>query len=239
MNYDIIVVGGGHAGCEAAHATSKIGLKTLLISGDLNQLGKMPCNPSVGGPAKGIVVREIDALGGIQGKIADLTQIQTKMLNSSKGPAVQALRVQSDKVEYPKEMRKALEKMPNLTILEGLVEEVLIEDKKAVGVKLYTGEKIYSKSVIITTGTYLNSRTLRGHDFKIEGPDGEVTTYGISAQLKELGFDVVRLKTGTPPRIKKDSIDYSKVSYEPGDDEITNFRIINRIFFNTWGCTCF
>ena len=223
MNYDIIVVGGGHAGCEAAHATSKIGLKTLLISGDLNQLGKMPCNPSVGGPAKGIVVREIDALGGIQGKIADLTQIQTKMLNSSKGPAVQALRVQSDKVEYPKEMRKALEKMPNLTILEGLVEEVLIEDKKAVGVKLYTGEKIYSKSVIITTGTYLNSRTLRGHDFKIEGPDGEVTTYGISAQLKELGFDVVRLKTGTPPRIKKDSIDYSKVSYEPGDDEITNF----------------
>ena len=223
MNYDIIVVGGGHAGCEAAHATSKIGLKTLLISGDLNQLGKMPCNPSVGGPAKGIVVREIDALGGIQGKIADLTQIQTKMLNSSKGPAVQALRVQSDKVEYPKEMRKALEKMTNLTILEGLVEEVLIEDKKAVGVKLYNGEKIYSTSVILTTGTYLNSRTLRGHDFKIEGPDGEITTYGISAQLKDLGFDVVRLKTGTPPRIKKDSIDYSKVSYEPGDDEITNF----------------
>ncbi len=223
MNYDVIVVGGGHAGCEAAHATSKIGLSTLLISGDLNQLAKLPCNPSIGGPAKGIVVREIDALGGIQGKIADKTQIQTKMLNSSKGPAVQALRVQSDKIEYPKEMRKALEQLENLTLLEALVEEVLIEDKKAVGVILSDSTKIYAKAVILTTGTYLNSKTLRGHDFKIEGPDGEPTTYGVSNQLKKLGFDVTRLKTGTPPRIKKDSIDYSKVSLEPGDDEITNF----------------
>lgn len=223
MKYDVIVVGGGHAGCEAAHATSKIGLKTLLISGDLNQLAKLPCNPSIGGPAKGIVVREIDALGGIQGKIADLTQIQTKMLNSSKGPAVQALRVQSDKIEYPIEMRKALEMLENLDLLEALVEEVLIEDKKAVGVILSDGTKLYADAVILTTGTYLNSKTLRGHDFKIEGPDGEPTTYGLSAQLKRLGFDVTRLKTGTPPRIKKDSIDYSKVSLEPGDDEITNF----------------
>ena len=223
MNYDIIVVGGGHAGCEAAHATSKIGLTTLLISGDLNQLAKLPCNPSIGGPAKGIVVREIDALGGIQGKIADLTQIQTKMLNSSKGPAVQALRVQSDKIEYPKEMRKALEKMEKLSLLEALVDEVLIEDGKAIGVKLSDDTKIYAKAVILTTGTYLNSKTLRGHDFKIEGPDGEPTTYGLSAQLKRLGFDVTRLKTGTPPRIKKDSIDYSKVSLEPGDDVVTNF----------------
>ena len=223
MNYDIIVVGGGHAGCEAAHATSKTGLNTLLISGDLNQLAKLPCNPSIGGPAKGIVVREIDALGGIQGKIADITQIQTKMLNSSKGPAVQALRVQSDKVEYPKQMRKALEKIENLTLLEALVEEVLIEDNKAVGVLLSDGSKLYAKAVILTTGTYLNSKTLRGHEFKIEGPDGEPTTYGLSAQLSRLGFDVTRLKTGTPPRIKKDSIDYSKVSLEPGDDEITNY----------------
>ena len=223
MQYDVIVVGGGHAGCEAAHATSKIGLKTLLISGDLNQLAKLPCNPSIGGPAKGIVVREIDALGGIQGKIADITQIQTKMLNSSKGPAVQALRVQSDKIEYPKQMRLALEKIKDLTLLEALVEKVLIDNKKAVGVKLYNGTEIYSKTVILTTGTYLNSKTLRGHEFKIEGPDGEPTTYGISEQLKELGFDVTRLKTGTPPRIKTDSIDYSKVSLEPGDDEVTNF----------------
>ena len=223
MNYDIIVVGGGHAGCEAAHATSKIGLSTLLISGDLNQLAKLPCNPSIGGPAKGIVVREIDALGGIQGKIADITQIQTKMLNSSKGPAVQALRVQSDKIEYPKQMRKALETLEHLTLLEALVEEVLIENKKAIGVKLSDGTKLYAKAVILTTGTYLNSKTLRGHDFKIEGPDGEPTTYGLSSQLSKLGFDVTRLKTGTPPRIKKDSIDYSKVSLEPGDDEVTNF----------------
>ena len=229
MNYDIIVVGGGHAGCEAAHATSKIELTTLLISGDLNQLAKLPCNPSIGGPAKGIVVREIDALGGIQGKIADLTQIQTKMLNSSKGPAVQALRVQSDKIEYPKEMRKALEKMEKLSLLEALVDEVLIEDGKAIGVKLSDDTKIYAKAVILTTGTYLNSKTLRGHDFKIEGPDGEPTTYGLSAQLKRLGFDVTRLKTGTPPRIKKDSIDYSKVSLEPGDDIVTNFSFDGNI----------
>ena len=229
MNYDIIVVGGGHAGCEAAHATSKIGLTTLLISGDLNQLAKLPCNPSIGGPAKGIVVREIDALGGIQGKIADLTQIQTKMLNSSKGPAVQALRVQSDKIEYPKEMRKALEKMEKLSLLEALVDEVLIEDGKAIGVRLSDDTKIYAKAVILTTGTYLNSKTLRGHDFKIEGPDGEPTTYGLSAQLKRLGFDVTRLKTGTPPRIKKDSIDYSKVSLEPGDDIVTNFSFDGNI----------
>ena len=229
MNYDIIVVGGGHAGCEAAHATSKIGLTTLLISGDLNQLAKLPCNPSIGGPAKGIVVREIDALGGIQGKIADLTQIQTKMLNSSKGPAVQALRVQSDKIEYPKEMRKALEKMEKLSLLEALVDEVLIEDGKAIGVKLSDDTKIYAEAVILTTGTYLNSKTLRGHDFKIEGPDGEPTTYGLSAQLKRLGFDVTRLKTGTPPRIKKDSIDYSKVSLEPGDDIVTNFSFDGNI----------
>ena len=223
MNYDIIVVGGGHAGCEAAHATSKIGLKTLLISGDLNQLAKLPCNPSIGGPAKGIVVREIDALGGIQGKVADLTQIQTKMLNSSKGPAVQALRVQSDKLLYPIVMRRKLEELANLTLYEGLVKEVLIEGNKAVGIELYDGSKIYAKAVILTTGTYLNSKTLRGHDAVVEGPDGEPTTTGISEQLKRLGFDVTRLKTGTPPRIKKDSIDYSKVSLEPGDDTITNF----------------
>lgn len=229
MKYDVIVVGGGHAGCEAAHAAAKTGMKTLLISGDLNALAKLPCNPSVGGPAKGIVVREIDALGGIQGKVADRTQIQTKMLNSSKGPAVQALRVQSDKILYPKEMRRVLENTDNLLLLESLVEEVLIEDKQAIGVKLYDGTNIYSKTVILTTGTYLNSRTLRGHEAKIEGPDGEPTTKGISEQLARLGFNVVRLKTGTPPRIKTNSIDYSQASLEPGDEEITNFSFDGKI----------
>ena len=229
MKYDVIVVGGGHAGCEAAHAAAKTGMKTLLISGDLNALAKLPCNPSVGGPAKGIVVREIDALGGIQGKVADRTQIQTKMLNSSKGPAVQALRVQSDKILYPKEMRRVLENTDNLSLLESLVEEVLIEDKQAIGVKLYDGTNIYSKTVILTTGTYLNSRTLRGHEAKIEGPDGEPTTKGISEQLARLGFNVVRLKTGTAPRIKTNSIDYSQASLEPGDEEITNFSFDGKI----------
>ena len=229
MKYDVIVVGGGHAGCEAAHAAAKTGMKTLLISGDLNALAKLPCNPSVGGPAKGIVVREIDALGGIQGKVADRTQIQTKMLNSSKGPAVQALRVLSDKILYPKEMRRVLENTDNLSLLESLVEEVLIEDKQAIGVKLYDGTNIYSKTVILTTGTYLNSRTLRGHEAKIEGPDGEPTTKGISEQLARLGFNVVRLKTGTPPRIKTNSIDYSQASLEPGDEEITNFSFDGKI----------
>ena len=229
MKYDDIVVGGGHAGCEAAHAAAKTGMQTLLISGDLNALAKLPCNPSVGGPAKGIVVREIDALGGIQGKVADRTQIQTKMLNSSKGPAVQALRVQSDKILYPKEMRRVLENTENLFLLEALVEEILIDDKKAIGVKLYDGTNIYSQTVIITTGTYLNSRTLRGHEAKIEGPDGEPTTKGISEQLAQLGFDVVRLKTGTPPRIKTNSIDYSQASLEPGDKEITNFSFDGKI----------
>ena len=229
MKYDVIVVGGGHAGCEAAHAAAKTGMKTILISGDLNQLAKLPCNPSVGGPAKGIVVREIDALGGIQGKVADRTQIQTKMLNSSKGPAVQALRVQSDKVLYPKEMRRVLEGVENLTLLEALVDRIIVNDNKAMGVLLGTGEEIHGQTVIITTGTYLNSRTLRGHEAKIEGPDSEPTTFGISKQLAELGFEVVRLKTGTPPRIKADSIDYFKASLEPGDDEITNFSFDGKI----------
>ena len=229
MIYDVIVVGGGHAGCEAAHAASKIGMKTVLITGNLDYLGKMPCNPSIGGPAKGIVVREIDALGGIQGKIADLTQIQTKMLNSSKGPAVQALRVQSDKLEYPKQMRKALEKMENLELKEALVDRIIIKDNKACGVVLESGEEVYGKTVILTTGTYLNSRVLRGLVAKNEGPDNEPTTYGISAQLKELGFEVTRLKTGTPPRIKKNTIDFSKASLEPGDPIITNFSFDEKI----------
>lgn len=229
MMYDIIVVGGGHAGCEAAHATAITGLKTALITGNLNYLGKMPCNPSVGGPAKGIVVREIDALGGIQGKIADRTQIQTKMLNSSKGPAVQALRVQSDKVIYPIEMRKLLETTPNLTLIEALVEKLIVIDETVKGVVLANGEEIKSKCVIITTGTYLNSRTLRGLSFEIEGPDKEPTTFGLSKQLALLGFNVVRLKTGTPPRIKTASIDFSKTSLEPGDTKITNFSFDGKI----------
>ncbi len=215
--YDIIVVGGGHAGCEAALACANIGKKTLLVSGNLNMLGSMPCNPSIGGPAKGIVVREIDALGGYMGKCADMAQIQMKMLNGSKGPAVRALRCQADKVLYPRQMKKHIDETANLTTLEGLVESIIVENKIAKGVVLQDGQRIESKCVILTTGTYLNSRTLRGFDFCIEGPDKQPTTFGLSKQLAELGFTVQRLKTGTPARIAKDSIDFSKGSVEPGD----------------------
>lgn len=215
--YDVIVVGGGHAGCEACLATSKMGFKTLLISGNLNMLGSMPCNPSIGGPAKGIVVREIDALGGYQGKNANLCQIQMKMLNSSKGPAVRALRSQDDKVLYSKMMRKHLDEQENLELKEGYVENIIVKDKKACGVIMPDGESIMARAVIITTGTYLNSKIFRGHVVTTSGPENQPTSFGISAQLHDLGFDVRRLKTGTPPRIKASTIDFSKSSLEPGD----------------------
>ena len=215
--YDIIVVGGGHAGCEAAIAGSKMGLKTLLITGNLNMVGSMPCNPSIGGPAKGVVVREIDALGGYMGKNADLCQIQTKMLNRSKGPAVWALRFQEDKILYSKEMNKYLKTLDNLTLKEGYVTDLLVENKEIKGVVFENNEEILSKTVILTTGTYLDSRILRGHWTKHEGPDGQRTTSGISEALRRCGFTIQRLKTGTPPRIKASTIDFSKASIENGD----------------------
>ena len=221
--YDVIVVGGGHAGCEACLAVANIGLKSMLITGNLNMVGSMPCNPSIGGPAKGVVVREIDALGGYMGKNADKCQIQTKMLNSSKGPAVRALRFQEDKLLYVKEMKKHLEQTPNLTLKEAIVDKLIIEDNEVKGVILESGEKIFSKKVVITTGTYLNSRTLRGKVITPEGPDNEPTSYGLSAQLRELGFTIQRLKTGTPARIYTDTIDFSKVSVEPGDNVCKHF----------------
>lgn len=216
--YDVIVVGGGHAGCEACLATSKMGLKTLLITGNLNMVGSMPCNPSIGGPAKGVVVREIDALGGYMGKNADLCQIQTKMLNSSKGPAVRALRFQEDKLVYMEKMKQHLEETSNLDLLEKYVEDILVEDSKVTGVLLEDGKKIEAKAVILTTGTYLDSRILRGHWTSKEGPDGQKTSKGISDALRRLGFEIQRLKTGTPPRIKASTIDFSKTKVEPGDD---------------------
>ncbi len=216
--YDVIVVGGGHAGCEACLATSKMGLKTLLITGNLNMVGSMPCNPSIGGPAKGVVVREIDALGGYMGKNADLCQIQTKMLNSSKGPAVRALRFQEDKIVYMESMKNHLEQTQHLDLLEMYVEDLLVEDLKVKGVLLEDGKKIEAKAVILTTGTYLDSRILRGHWTSKEGPDGQKTSKGLSEALKRLGFEIQRLKTGTPPRIKASTIDFSKVKTEPGDE---------------------
>ena len=216
--YDIIVVGGGHAGCEAALACANMGFKTLLATGNLNMVGSMPCNPSIGGPAKGVVVREIDALGGYMGKNADLCQIQTKMLNLSKGPAVWALRFQEDKLLYVSEMLKHLQNTPNLDLLEGIVEELVTEDNFIKGVIMEDGTAISCKIVIVTTGTYLDSRILRGHWTKEEGPDGQKTSKGISNSLKQLGFEIQRLKTGTPARIKASTINFSEVSLEPGDE---------------------
>lgn len=215
--YDCIVVGGGHAGCEASLAPARMGLNTLLITGNINNIADMPCNPSIGGSAKGIVVREIDALGGEMGKNADKTQIQMKMLNSKKGPAVQALRAQADNIVYPKEMLKTLKNQEHLTILEGMVEDLEVEGKKIKGVILDTGEKILAKSVILTTGTYLKADILVGDTRHREGPHGEKSSQHLSDCLKKLGFQIIRLKTGTPQRIAKDSIHYEKTKREDGD----------------------
>lgn len=221
--FDVIVVGAGHAGCEAAIANAKMGLNTILITGNLNMVASMPCNPSIGGPAKGVVVREIDALGGYMGKNADICQIQTKMLNRSKGPAVWALRFQEDKLRYCKEMLKYLKTLESLTLKEAIVEEVLANDGTVAGVKLEDGTIINGKAVILTTGTYLSSRILRGHNTKVEGPDGQKTSFGISKSLRDLGFTIQRLKTGTPPRIKASTIDFSQTSIEYGDDKLWRF----------------
>lgn len=220
--YDIIVIGGGHAGAEAALASARLNNKTLLVVGNIMRISNMPCNPSIGGPAKGILVREIDALGGEMGRAADATLLQIKMLNSSKGPAVRALRTQSDKVKYPEYMRNVIFNTPNLEVLETLVKRIIVCDGKVTGI-VTDSEEISCKAVIIASGTYLDSRILRGHEFWQSGPDNEKTTSELSKCLKELGLELIRLKTGTPPRIKTDSIDFSKTKLEPGDKEQYHF----------------
>ena len=216
--YDTIVVGGGHAGIEAALATSRVGLKTLMVCGNFNRIGNMPCNPSIGGPAKGILVREIDALGGQMAKTADKTAIQVKMLNLSKGPAVRAMRVQSDKIKYARYMQEVVSNEPNLDIYIALVDKLIVEDDTIKGVELEDGTNIFSKTVIITTGTYLSSRILCGKETTPAGPDGENTNYGLSKSLEKIGFRLIRLKTGTPARIYTDSIDFTKGQLELGTD---------------------
>ena len=232
MNYDVIVVGGGHAGCEAAHATAVMGLKTLLISSNKKNIADMPCNPSIGGTAKGIVVREIDALGGLMGKVADETHIQIKMLNNAKGPAVRSLRAQADKITYPRVMLEKLENTPNLTIMESMVEDLIVNDSAVSGVILENGNSINSKAVILTTGTYLNSKILVGDTFKYEGPHGERRSNNLSRKLADYGFEIQRLKTGTPQRIERSSVDFSKLSEECGDDCYWTFSFDNGPFYD-------
>lgn len=221
--YEVIVIGGGHAGCEASLATSKLGHKTLLITGNINNIADMPCNPSIGGSAKGIVVREIDALGGYMGRNADLSHIQIKMLNSKKGPGVRSLRCQADKTTYPKNMLKALKSEKNLDIKEDLVKSLIVENNEIKGIITENNEKIYAKKVIITTGTYLNADILRGHNKHKGGPHGEKASLYLSESMKENGLTMRRLKTGTPPRVLKSTIDYNECQIENGDNELLSF----------------
>ena len=227
MKYDVIVVGGGHAGCEAANASAKMGLKTALVTANIKNIADMPCNPSIGGTAKGIVVREIDALGGLMGKIADKTHIQIKMLNNAKGPAVRSLRAQGDKITYPREMLKALNSLENLTIIEGMVENLIVENNTIKGIILANNTEILCDALILTTGTYLRSKILVGSTSKEEGPHGEKRSNNLSNVLKSYGFEIQRLKTGTPQRLDRSTIDFSKLKEESGDDCYWTFSFDN------------
>ncbi len=227
MEYDIIVVGGGHAGCEASLSSARLHNKTLLVTGNIKNIADMPCNPSIGGPAKGIIVREIDALGGEMANNIDHSCLQVKMLNTKKGPAVRALRAQGDKITYPKAMLETMKNQENLEIKESLVEDLIVEDNKVKGVVLENGEKIYAKAVVLTTGTYLKAVILRGAKKTVSGPHGERPSKFLSDKLREYGFTIQRLKTGTPQRIDKNSIDYSKTSLEPGDSVPHTFSFDN------------
>jgi len=232
MKYDIIVVGGGHAGCEASYISAYLGNKTLLVTANKNNIADMACNPSIGGTAKGIIVREIDALGGLMGKIADRSHFQIKMLNSGKGPAVRSLRAQADKKIYPNNMIKTLESTENLTILEAMVENIIVKNNTIKGIILNNHEQIFTEALILTTGTYLKSNILIGDTSIEEGPHGEPRSNHLSDNLKKLGFEILRLKTGTPPRIKKDSVDLSKMKEEIGSDEYLTFSYDNEIFYD-------
>ncbi len=221
QNYDVIVIGGGHAGCEAALASAKIGVNTALVTTDISTIALAPCNPSIGGPAKGIVVREIDALGGVMGQVSDESMLQIKMLNRSKGPAVHSLRAQIDKIKYPKVMQEIILNQENLTVIEAMVDELSFDEKitNVTGVTLKDGTVLNAKKVIVTTGTYMDSYIINGSDKTSSGPDNIPTTKTLSDSIKKAGLDLFRLKTGTPARVKIDSIDFSKAEYTGGDAE--------------------
>ncbi|AIQ55527.1 tRNA uridine-5-carboxymethylaminomethyl(34) synthesis enzyme MnmG [Paenibacillus sp. FSL R7-0331] len=218
-SYDVVVIGAGHAGCEAALAAARMGCNTLMITINLDMVAFMPCNPSIGGPAKGHVVREIDALGGEMGRNIDKTFIQLRMLNTGKGPAVHALRAQADKFLYQHAMKETMEKTPNLTLRQGMVEELIVEDGKCAGVITKTGTVYRSKTVILTTGTYLRGKVIMGELTYESGPNNQQPSVRLSENLRELGFELVRFKTGTPPRVHRDTIDFSKTEIQPGDDK--------------------
>ncbi len=222
-SYDVVVVGAGHAGSEAALANARMGNKTLLLTINLDMVAFMPCNPSVGGPAKGVVVREIDALGGEMAKNIDKTYIQMRMLNTGKGPAVRALRAQADKKAYANEMKRTIEKEPNLTLRQGLVEKLIVEDGVCRGVITNTGARYAAKAVIITAGTALRGEIIIGELKYSSGPNNSQPSVGLADNLKENGLEIARFKTGTPPRVKSSTIDYSVTEIQPGDSEPNHF----------------
>ncbi len=226
MKYDVIVVGGGHAGCEAASASARMGVKTLLITHKINKIGEMSCNPAIGGLGKGHLVREIDALDGLMAKVIDKAGIQFRMLNSSKGPAVRGPRAQADRELYKKYMLEYLRKQKNLDILEGAVEGILFEDGKINGIKLDNGEKVISKSVVLTAGTFLNGVMFTGHKTSIGGRIGDQSCCGITPYLKEMGLKLGRLKTGTPARLSAKSINWDILEKQKGDDKPIPFSFL-------------
>lgn len=227
-NYDIIVVGAGHAGVEASLAASRMGCKTLLATINLEMLAFMPCNPSIGGSAKGIAVREIDALGGEMGKNIDKTYIQMKMLNTGKGPAVRALRAQADKALYAQTMKQTVEKQENLTLRQAMIDEILVEDGKVVGVRTATNQKFSAKSVVITTGTALRGEIILGDLKYSSGPNNSLASVTLADNLRDLGLEIGRFKTGTPPRVKASSINYEKTEIQPGDEQPNHFSFMSR-----------
>ncbi|HEY8911489.1 MAG TPA: tRNA uridine-5-carboxymethylaminomethyl(34) synthesis enzyme MnmG [Desulfosporosinus sp.] len=224
--YDVIVVGAGHAGCEASLAAARLGCKTLLITLSLDTIAHMPCNPSLGGPAKGHLVREIDALGGQMGIVADETSLQVKMLNTSKGPAVQALRIQSDKQAYHSRMRNILLDQPNLTISQGMVESLVVDNNRMTGVVTRTGARYEADNVVLTSGTYLRGRIIIGSAMYQGGPNGQMPAMSLSDSLRDFGVELGRFKTGTPPRIHRQSVDYSKFRIQPGDNTPWRFSFL-------------
>lgn len=222
-DFEVVVIGGGHAGIEAALASARLHHKTALLTLNIDLIGKMPCNPSVGGPAKGVVVREIDALGGQMGKTADQTALQFKMLNSAKGPGVRALRVQSDKIEYMHAMRDVCLQQENLTVIEGMAIRINVKDNKIESVTLKDGHTITTDIIILTTGTYMAGVNMISDEVTPGGPDLEETTNELSASLRDAGLKTFRLKTGTPARVLTESIDFSKTRLEPGTDGFYTF----------------
>ena len=222
-DYDIAIIGAGHAGCEAGLACARLGLKTVVFTVSINSVAMMPCNPNIGGSSKGHLVRELDALGGEMGKVIDKTFIQSKMLNKSKGPAVHSLRAQADKDDYSRTMRQVLERQENLDIKQAEVTDILTDGNTVTGVKIYTGIEYMVKAVVLCTGVYLKSRCLCGEAITYTGPNGLQAANHLSDSLKKLGIELHRFKTGTPARVAEDSIDFSKMEPQPGDDPITPF----------------